>query len=44
MGLAGALALTIIGVLALPDNGIHTLAELKAQLKPGQLSMLYTKE
>lgn len=42
--LAGALALTIIGVLALPDNGIHTLAEFKAQLKPGQLSMLHTKE
>lgn len=42
--IAGALMLTIIGIFALPDNGIHTLADFKAQLKPGQLNMLHTKD
>jgi len=42
--IAGALMLTIIGLYALPDNGINTLAEFKAHLKPGQLNMLHTRE
>jgi len=42
--IAGALMLTIIGLHALPENGISTLADLKAQLKPGQLNMLHTRE
>lgn len=42
--IAGALILTIIGLLALPDNGINTLSEFKAHLKPGQLNMLHTRE
>jgi SSS family solute:Na+ symporter len=42
--LAGAITLTVIAALALPDKGIQTLAELKAALKPGQMNMLHTKE
>jgi solute:Na+ symporter, SSS family len=42
--LGGAVLLTAIAIFALPDKGIHTLAELKAQLKPGQLSMLHTRD
>lgn len=40
----GALILTIIGIFALPDAGINSLAELKAHLKPGQLNMMHTRE
>jgi len=40
----GAIVLTGFAIAALPDHGISTLAELKAQLKPGQLNMLHTKE
>jgi SSS family solute:Na+ symporter len=40
----GAIVLTGFAVAALPGNGITSLAELKAQLKPGQLNMLHTKE
>jgi len=40
----GAVILTIIAVLALPDAGINSIGELKAHLKPGQLNMLHTKE
>jgi SSS family solute:Na+ symporter len=40
----GAVILTIIAVLALPDAGINSIQELKAHLKPGQLNMLHTKE
>lgn len=42
--LAGAIILTVIAALALPDKGIHTLAELKAVLKPGQMNMLHTQK
>jgi SSS family solute:Na+ symporter len=42
--IGGAVLLTVIAIFALPDKGVHTLAELKAVLKPGQLSMLHTKE
>ncbi|WP_372932376.1 sodium:solute symporter family transporter [Mariniphaga sediminis] len=40
----GAIVLTGFGVFALYDGGISSLAELKANLKPGQLSILHTKE
>jgi SSS family solute:Na+ symporter len=42
--IGGAVILTIFAVLALPEHGIHTLAEFKAQLKPGQLSILHSDE
>ena len=42
--ISGALILTIIGVYALPDNGINSIEEFKALLKPGQLNMLHTRE
>ena len=40
----GAILLTGFAIAALPEHGVTTLAELKAQLKPGQLNMLHTKE
>ena len=40
----GAIILTGFAIAALPENGVTTLAELKAHLKPGQLNMLHTKE
>jgi len=40
----GAILLTGFAIAALPDHGVNTLAELKAQLKPGQLNMLHSKE
>lgn len=40
----GAIVLTGFAVAALPEHGVTTLAELKAQLKPGQLDMLHTRE
>jgi len=40
----GAIVLTGFAISALPDHGVSTLAELKAQLKPGQLNMLHTRE
>jgi SSS family solute:Na+ symporter len=40
----GAILLTGFAIAALPDHGVSTLAELKAQLKPGQLNMLHSKE
>lgn len=40
----GAVILTVIAAMALPDKGIHTLAELKEALKPGQLNMLHSRE
>ena len=42
--IAGAVTLTVFGIFALSDSGINSIAELKANLKPGQLSMLHTKE
>jgi SSS family solute:Na+ symporter len=38
----GAVLLTVFAVLALPDQGIHTLADLKAAVKPDQLNMLHS--
>lgn len=40
----GAMILTGFAVFALSDYGIHTIEDLKASLKPGQLEMLHTKE
>lgn len=36
----GAIAITLFAILALPNHGIDSLAELKAFVKPDQLSML----
>ena len=38
----GAVAVTVFAILALPDSGIHSLAELKEAVKPEQLSMIRT--
>jgi SSS family solute:Na+ symporter len=40
--LLGACVIAIFAVLALPQHGIHTLAQFKAAVKPDQLSMLQT--
>jgi SSS family solute:Na+ symporter len=40
----GAAVLTGFALFALSDFGIHSFAELKASLKPGQLEMLHTSE
>jgi len=40
--LFGAVAVTLFAIFALPDHGIHTFAELKAAIKPDQLSMIQT--
>ena len=42
--IVGAVVLTGFAIAALPEHGVSSLAELKAQLKPGQLNMLHTKE
>jgi SSS family solute:Na+ symporter len=38
----GAVMVTAFAILALPGHGIHNLAELKAAVKPDQLSMIQT--
>jgi len=38
--IGGAAILTILSITLLPDKGIHSMAELKAALQPGQLDML----
>ena len=40
--IAGCIAVTIYAILALPDHGINTVAEFKAALRPGQISMIHT--
>jgi len=40
--LLGALILTIIGIMHLPDVGITSFAELKAAVKPEQMSMIHS--
>lgn len=40
----GAVLLTVIAIHSLPEQGITSLAGLKAALKPGQFSMLHSKE
>ncbi len=39
----GAILVTVFAILALPDRGIHTLAGLRAAVKPSQLSMIHTQ-
>ena len=38
--LGGALLLTVLGIKALPDAGVHTIADFKSVAFPGQLEML----
>ena len=38
----GSVLVTVFACLALPSHGIHSVAELKAALRPGQLDMLQT--
>ena len=38
--LAGATLVTVLGILALPAVGVHTMADFQAAVSPGQLSML----
>ena len=38
--LGGALLITISGIRALGDAGVHDLAQFRAEVQPGQLSML----
>jgi SSS family solute:Na+ symporter len=40
--IGGAALLTILSLSLLQDNGIHSMAELKAVLKPGHLDILQT--
>jgi SSS family solute:Na+ symporter len=40
--IGGAALLTILCFRMLPDRGIHSMAELKAALRPGQLDILQT--
>jgi SSS family solute:Na+ symporter len=40
--LLGAIIITIYALLALPVHGIHSIADFRAAVKPGQLSMLQT--
>lgn len=42
--IAGAILLTVFGIMALPQHGIHNLADFKAAIKPGQLSMLQSAD
>jgi SSS family solute:Na+ symporter len=42
--IGGAIALTVFAIVALPEHGVTNFAEFKANLKPGQLNMLHTKE
>ena len=39
----GAIILTGFAISALPEHGVTTFTEFKAQLKPGQLNMLHSK-
>lgn len=38
--LGGAILLTVLGIKALPDAGVHTIADFKSIAFPGQLEML----
>jgi solute:Na+ symporter, SSS family len=40
--LAGAVLITVLAVLALPDVGVNSWADFRNATKPGQLSMLHT--
>lgn len=38
----GASAMTILAMMALPEAGVHNLADLKAAVKPDQVSIIHT--
>ncbi len=38
----GAITVTLCALWALPEHGIHTFAEFKSALRPGQLNMIHT--
>ncbi|MEI7902941.1 MAG: sodium/solute symporter [bacterium] len=38
--LGGAMLVTVLGIQALPGVGVHTIADFKAAVAPGQLNML----
>lgn len=38
----GAGIMTVLAMKSLPDHGVSSMADLKAALKPGQLSMIHT--
>ncbi len=38
--IGGAVLLTIFAIMSLPEHGIHSLADLKAATKPGQLNII----
>ena len=40
----GGMVLAVMAVLALSDHGIHSLADLRAAVKPGQLTLLRSYE
>lgn len=40
--IASAVTVTVFAILAMPEHGVHSVAEFKAALKPDQLSMLHT--
>jgi SSS family solute:Na+ symporter len=41
--LLGACVIAVFAILALPQHGIHTLAQFRSAVKPDQLSMLQTR-
>ena len=40
--ITGAVTVTLLAIFALPDHGIHSLAQFKEAVRPGQLSMIQT--
>lgn len=40
--LAGAVLVTVLAIFALPDAGVHSVAEFREATRPSQLSMLHT--
>jgi SSS family solute:Na+ symporter len=42
--IAGAILLTIFGIIALPEHGINSLAAFKTAIKEGQLNMLHSAD
>ena len=40
--IGGSIIVTVLAIMALPEHGITTMAEFKAELRPQQLSMIWT--
>lgn len=40
--IGGSITVTVLAIMALPEHGITTMAEFKAELRPQQLSMIWT--